>query len=143
MARGMLKFYKSIGALQVELIPARFNDKEYLEKEGAILFTIAPGNKDKNNPEWDWSRKIVFALGVPDIATLLSPDGGKCFHQTEKGTKKLEIAPGQSSGWSISLSSNGADGKKDNAMVYLTDDELTILRKVVADLLTRVCGFVV
>lgn len=141
--RGMLKFYKSIGALQVEFIPPKFNEKGYLEKDGAVLLTLAPGNKDKDNPEWDWTKKIVFALGVPDIAVLLTPDDNgacKCFHKTADATKKLELAPGKNSGWALTLSSNGKANL--NAMVFLTDAEVVVLRTVIARLLPRVCGFV-
>ena len=149
MSNGMLKFYKSIGALQIELIPARHNDKGYLDKDGAVLFTMAPGNKDKDNPVWDWTQKINFAAGIPDLAMILSesynkdgdPLPARCFHQVGKAMKTLHVGRGQSSGWQITLNHKMEDGKTLNNMVYLTEGEMLILKKVCADLLVRISGF--
>jgi len=98
MKSGTYPVYKSLGAAQFSLMPPKGNDKGYLEREGAILLEVAPGDGNKDNPQWDWSKdkKITFAIGLPDIAIILdqTKESPRIVHDNKGVLKTLEFKAG-------------------------------------------------
>ena len=96
MRSGNYPIYKSAGAAQFSLMPPRGNEKGYLDREGAILLECAPGDGNKDDPKWDWSKKISFAIGLPDIAILLdqTKEQIRVVHDNKGVLKTLELKPG-------------------------------------------------
>jgi hypothetical protein len=90
-----MKFYKSLGAAQFTLLPVKRNDKEFVEREGGILVEVAPGDGKRDNPNWDWDRKISFAISFNDICNLLDQDPAKhrIFHKHKDSPKTLHFQP--------------------------------------------------
>jgi hypothetical protein len=63
--------FKGKGAINVKPIPATLkiaNGTRTVEKEGALLFEFAPAFAAK---EYDWSKKISFALDPTECAELV------------------------------------------------------------------------
>ena len=135
--KGQLKFYKGSGALQCRVIPPRFTDKGFLDKEGALLLEAAPSS---GKQQWDWSKKVTFAVGVADIAAIFNNNEKvDIFHSADSVPKKLIVEPGQQSGWFLTL----AAGQKESRLsvrVPLTDGEWEILKSVMKTLVPTLCG---
>lgn len=70
-------------------------------KEGAVMIEMAPFKEEKNgNFYYDWSKekKVSFALGVPDIGTILDKSGTKfsLVHSVNDGdVKTFQVTPGE------------------------------------------------
>jgi len=96
---GQHKVYKNTGAVVFGLIPARHNEKGFVEKAGAVLVEAAPaeGKGPNGLPKYNWDRKITFAIGVQDISNLLSenPKLNRLFHEHDKHPKILQFTPGE------------------------------------------------
>lgn len=88
MENGQYKIYKSLGAAQFKLILPRRNEKGFIQKDGAVLVEVAPGIGTKNEPDWDWNKKIKFALGIPDLQLLIESDGTKRLTHDHDGSIK-------------------------------------------------------
>lgn len=99
MRSGMFKVYKSKGAAQFNIIGPQWNSKGFIEREGCVFMEVAPGDGNKDNPTWDWAKekKIVFALGLADIAMMLDTTKGKIdiVHEKDGLIKKISIVEGQ------------------------------------------------
>jgi len=144
--RGVMKFYKSVGAAQFTLLPAQFNEKGFLEREGALLLQVAKGNGDKNNPIWDWQKKISFAIAFQDIANLLdavNPKARRIFHEHEKTPKTLEIQEGDGNfaGTYKLTVAQGSGSERSQIMVPLTNGEHAALMRVLVAILPKLVGF--
>lgn len=169
---GLMKFYKSQGAAQFKVLPpvwkqvqSKYSDqpREMLDKEGAILLEIAPGNGDRKNPSWDWSKKISFAISFTDISQLIEtteqqPNGYKrnrlrgpsepsavVFHQHNNSTKMLRLEPGigqYQNTWKLLVSENNkSTGLKNSVMVPLSDGEHSLLMRVLTSMAPALVGF--
>jgi len=100
--------------------------------------------------QFDWSNKIVFKIGIPDIGKMLPLFNGrereaKCLHsQQDKGrTSVLEILAGEYKGkpnFSIKLSRT-AEGQTQRVGMFLNQEELGLLAHFVRESLTRMFGF--
>tara|TARA_R110002096_G_scaffold144015_3_gene300570 strand:- start:116 stop:628 length:513 start_codon:yes stop_codon:yes gene_type:complete len=107
---------------------------------------LAIGAKD----QFDWDGKIVFKIGVADVAKLLPLFNGrksqsKCLHsQPEKQiTSVLEINAGEYNGepnFGFKLSRT-AEGKTQRVQMFLNAEELGILAHFIRESLTRMLGF--
>jgi len=107
---------------------------------------LAIGSKQ----QFDWEGKIVFKIGVADIAKMLPLFNGrkretKCLHsQQETGrTSVLEITAGEYNGepnFPIKLSRT-ADGQTQRVSMFLNAEEMGILAHFVRESLTRMLGF--
>jgi hypothetical protein len=97
--------HKKKGAIQMSpIMPSWESDakgNEKCTKEGALLIEVAPieGEDANGNMRYDWaSRKIAFALGVPDIANIIERTGTefKLIHKNEakQSTKTMNFKPG-------------------------------------------------
>lgn len=91
-----------MGAFQSSIIAPTWvrDDKGNLKctKAGAILIEMAPFLKEENdNFYYNWSKKVSFALGIPDIS-LISAQAGTKFslvHTTDTSTKVMQFLPGE------------------------------------------------
>lgn len=116
---------------------------EAANQKGAKL-TI--GHKD----QFDWENKIVFKIGIPDIAKLLPLFNGResvatCLHsQQDTGrTSILEIKAGEYQGkpnFSLNLSRK-VDGQTQRIGMFLNQEEMSVLAHFMRDSLTRMFGF--
>lgn len=98
MARpGVLKFYKGSGAAAFSILPPRYNEAGYLDKQGAILLEAAPS---VGRQQWDWDQKITFAISISDIAGMLDsdPTRRRIFHKHDQTPKVLEVTPADPDG---------------------------------------------
>jgi hypothetical protein len=138
--KGTLKFYKKGGAAQLRLIPPRLNEKGFLEKEGAVLLEAAPGTGNGRDLSWDWSKKIVFAISFTDITNIFNGDTIDIFHQSEDTPKKLQIIPGQNSGFFLNLAEGKGDSRR-QVKVSLTDGEWRVLRQTLMQMVPFLVGW--
>jgi len=94
MFPGSLKIYKKIAAASFTLLPPQWDNKGYMDKHGAILLEIAPGEGDQ---VWNWNKKLKFAISIADICTLTDKDPTKhrCFHEHHEKPKTLQIQRGE------------------------------------------------
>ena len=136
----MIKFYKAKGALQIRLLPPRMNEKGYLDKEGALLLEAAPGTGSRQNPSWNWDQKISFAISVADIMAMCDDDTVDIFHKSKDTPKKLQVNPGQQSGYFLSLA-QGKGSNRHQVSVPLTDGEWRVLIKVFVDMIPTLVGW--
>jgi hypothetical protein len=94
---GKYALYKNKSAVRFNLIPPKFNDKGYLSQEGGILVELSQGTgKDaQGNNAYNWEDKVMFSLGIPDIAMLMENPWAPMTHVHEKGgtttTKVLQF----------------------------------------------------
>ena len=117
MARyGVMKFYKSAGAAQFTLLPVQRNEKGYVEREGAILVEVAKGDGNRDNPTWDWDKKISFAISFADICNLLDDDSTKhrIFHKHKDSPKTLQFVPATDPRWAGTYMLQLSAGSKDS-----------------------------
>jgi hypothetical protein len=141
MPNGQMDFYKKSGALQIQIIDPKFNAKGFLEKTGAVLVTLGPGdpdNKTAETPTYMWDKKVTFALGQPDLTAIIWGPECKLFHKTPNGNKSLSIAPGKDSGWQVALSGVNKD---ERGFVFLSDNEMESLRFILREAFPRILGF--
>lgn len=144
--RGVMKFYKSAGAAQFTLLPAKFNEKGFLDREGAVLLQVAKGNGDKNNPTYDWTKKITFAIAFQDIANMLdvvNPKARRIYHEHDNTSKTLEIQEGEGNfaGTYKLMVAQGAGADRIQVMVPLTNGEHAALMRVLVAVLPTLVGF--
>mgnify|MGYP001561183064 CR=1 FL=1 len=134
MRSGNYPIYKSIGAAQFSLMPPKPNDKGFLERNGAILLEVAPGDGNKNDPKWDWSKKIKFAIGLPDIAILLdqTKEQIRVVHDNKGVLKTLEILPGKDKfeGTFQLILTEGSQENRKKIMVPLSNGEYQVLMRL-------------
>ena len=131
MNTGVYAIYKSSGAAQFSLMKPKFDEKGFITKDGGILLEAAPGNGDKNNPQWDWSKKMKFAIGLADIAILLDEvkDKQRLIHDNNGVIKALEFRPGVDAyaGTFTLLLSEGAKESRKEIRVPLSNGEYNLL----------------
>jgi len=84
---GKYALYKNSGAVRFNLIPPKINEKGFLADEGAVLVEISKGTgKDSNgNNVYDWENKVMFAIGIADLAILMENPWARLMHKHEKG----------------------------------------------------------
>lgn len=88
---GTFAVYKKIGAAKFSLIAPRENDMGHITKNGAVFLEAAPGAGE----EWDWDKKIGFAIGITDICQILeNPDvPPKLLHSAQNAGSKESTGP--------------------------------------------------
>lgn len=140
---GSYNVYKSTGALQATLLLPSFREDGYIDREGAILLEIAPGNKDKKNPSWDWAQKQKFALGLPDIALLIdqTKEEPSIVHDNKGVIKTLKIREGKDNfagtyQLTISAKENG------QIMVPMSNGEYNLFMRLIAAAAPRLLGWI-
>lgn len=131
---GNFNIYKSLGAAQFSLIHPSFGAKGFLDKEGAVLLEVAPGDGNKDNPVWDWSKKINFAIGLPDIALLLDVTKGnpRLVHDNKGVLKTLELKAGEGKyegTYMLSLSEGPKESRR-AVTVPLSNGEYNLLMRL-------------
>lgn len=93
---GKYCLYKNKSAVRFNLIPGTFRtftDKSGKERitladEGSIMMELAEGTgktADGNNA-YDWENKIMFNIGIADLALLMENPFGSLTHVHEKGS---------------------------------------------------------
>lgn len=128
---GSFRVYKSLGAAQFRVLPPRYNAAGYIDKNGAILVEVAPGNKDRNNPQWDWDKKISFAISIEDLTFLfdgVNPKARRLFHDHNNTPKTLEFVPGTGDyegTYMLNVSSGKGDSRQ-TVMVPFTNGEYNV-----------------
>lgn len=118
----------------------------YLEAANQKGPKLEIGSKD----QFDWGGKIVFKIGVADIAKLLPLFNGrekmaKCLHsQQDIGrTSVLEITAGEYNNkpnFAVKLSRT-VDGKTQRVGMFLSQEEISVLAHFVRESLTYMLGF--
>lgn len=93
---GSYPIYKKLGAAKLSLIPPTFNSNGWVEKEGALFVEASTGlGEDANgNLTYDWNNKIVFAIGLNDLALLFEDFSKKLVHVHQGKTKTLQFTAG-------------------------------------------------
>ncbi len=142
---GQLNFYKSKGAAQFSYLPARYNDRGFVEKDGAILLEVAPG---VGKQKWDWDQKISFAFSVADIAKVLGDFDEKIriFHQHDRMPKTVEFVPGEgkyAGTWNMFIAQGS--NKTNNyhrVMVPLDSGEFALLTRMLTAIAPKLIGWV-
>ncbi len=134
MRSGNYTIYKSAGAAQFSLMPPRGNEKGYVDREGAILLEAAPGDGNKDDPKWDWSKKISFAIGLPDIALMMdqTKDQIRVIHDNKGTLKTLEFRAGKDQ-WEGTFTMYLTEGPKDNrkeVRVPISNGEYQVLMRL-------------
>jgi hypothetical protein len=136
--------------------------------EGWWLFVDAAKAKDGSDRQYDWDKKIVLRLGLPDIGVFLNgfrmgfkgvnprkptePMEFKIYHDPNKGSagegqisKGMSIAPGSSYGFifNFNQSMKGSSGEpeKRNVMVSVTDEQMIVLRVLLEQAACLIAGF--
>src|SRR5688572_26674193 len=84
---GKYALYKNKSSMRVNLISPKYNDKGYVDSEGALLVEMADctGQSADGNNVYNWEQKIMFALGIADIALLMENPWAALTHVHEKG----------------------------------------------------------
>lgn len=90
---GSFTIYKGKGAAQFSLIRPTRDEKGRVTRNGAVFLEAAPSNGKQS---WDWEQKITFAIGLPDICTIMdNPDSPKkLYHEKDGHVKTIEFLPG-------------------------------------------------
>lgn len=143
---GPLTIYKGSGALQASLIAPTWQvktsqnreDTAFVSKNGCVFLEIAPS---KGKQKWDWDNKIVFALNVPDIATLLEVDErASLVHDNNGVIKKLSLQastdPRYAGSWMLSMYE---DQKK--ATVSFSAGEMIVFMTLLKAALPKILGW--
>lgn len=138
---GTYAIYKGKGALQVSLIPPTYTIRQirneetaFISKNGSVLFEVAPGVGKK---EWDWEKKITFALGLPDIGTILASDEVSLLHDNNGTIKKLYLKPGNIQGTYMLTLAIG----KDTVTVPLSEAEMVVLAELLKAAIPTLVGW--
>jgi hypothetical protein len=139
---GPFKVYKNNGAASFELILPRYTDKGYFDKAGAVLVQIAPSS---GKQQWDWTKKITFAIGIQDIANLFDSDTKKnrIFHDSDGTPKVLQFVPGtdQYEGTFMLTISEGAQATRKQLSCPLSNGEYQVVRKLLLDAIPIILGW--
>lgn len=136
--------------------------------EGWWLFVDAAKAKPGQDRQYDWDKKIVLRLGLPDIGVFLNgfrvgfrgknprkPEEDlkfNIYHDPNKGgqgegqtSKGMSITPGAQYGYIInftqSIKGSGADAEKRDVMVSVTDEQMVILRVLLEQAAILIAGF--
>ena len=142
---GQLNFYKSKGAAQFSCLPPRYNDRGFVEKDGAILLEVAPG---VGKQKWDWDQKISFAFSVADIAKILGDFDGslRIFHQHDRMPKTVEFVPGEgkyAGTWNMFVAQgSNKNGNHHRVMVPLDAGEFALLVRLLTAMAPKLIGWV-
>lgn len=131
MRSGTYTIYKSKGAAQFTLVPPTFNEAGYIKREGAVMLEVAPGNGDKNNPVWDWSKKVIFALGIPDICRLVDQGSdGKLTHDNGGVIKRFHLQAAVDEKYAGTFMLKMQEDKLDLITVPFTNGEYQVLMQL-------------
>lgn len=89
--------FKKSAAAKFTLLPPRYKDNGWVDKQGCILLEMAPSIGDKS---YDWkNQKLTFAFGMNDLVSFFddpsSSKWGSFFHDNDGTTKKLSITHGE------------------------------------------------
>lgn len=145
MRSGNYPIYKSAGAAQFSLMPPKFDNKGFLIREGAVLLEAAPGDGNKDDPKWDWEKKIKFAIGLPDIAILLDQvkEQIRIVHDNKGVLKTLELKPGAGQ-WEGTFTMYLTEGPKDNrkeVRVPISNGEYQLLMRLLGSAAPLLIGW--
>jgi hypothetical protein len=146
---GTHSIFKGTGAAKFSMIPPRRDNRGFVTKNGAILLEAAPaeGKRPNGLPNYDWSKKITFAIGVQDITSMVDPKTNKLIHQTTNGsqdiTKTLQFAPGEGrhSGTYQMYLNTFAGNEKAGVFVPLSQGEFLILQKLLVTAIPQLIGW--
>lgn len=146
------KIYKGLsgkwGALQLDLIPIENSRRDL----GTVLITFA---NPKLNRTYDWDHKVIMALNLSDIATILeflssAEFGGvtSIFHDPNAGTsesgqqeKKLTLAKGNEHGWFLGVSYRSSSGASTEVRVPVKDGEMIVIKTLLQHAIPRILGW--
>lgn len=137
---GVMKFYKAAGAAQFSLLSVDRDEKGYVSREGAVLVEVAPGDGNRDNPTWDWDKKISFAISFADVCALLDDDPKKhrIFHNHKDSPKTLHFKPATDPRWAGTFMLELTQGSKSDRNVVsvpISNGEFgAIMRMLVAAL---------
>jgi hypothetical protein len=165
---GLMKFYKTAAAAQFKFLPPKYKRvtsqngqvKDVLDNEGAVLLEVAPGNGQKENTQWDWSKKISFAISFADIISLTEtldkslgqrgrnrlrgPDEAstRIYHQYDEKPKTIQFEPGSGDyvyTWKLTVAEGEGTARR-AVMVPLSDGEHAMIMRVLSSLAPKLLG---
>lgn len=119
----------------------------FVTKNGGVLLEAAPvvGKRPDGLPNVDWSQKITFGIGVPDIAQLLDRSVDRLFHKDPKDgtTKTLEFKPGtgQYAGSMNMYLNQTKNGQKSSVYVPFSEGEFGVLQRLLVAALPIMLGW--
>lgn len=118
-----------------------------VSKEGAILIEMAPLlEKKDDNYYYNWKNKVSFALGVPDIQTILEKNGTKfsLVHTGDSGTKSMLFSPGEGQyegSMNILLGGKSKEGTELKNKIALSQGEWIVFCRIVAESVRMILGW--
>lgn len=138
---GEFALFKGKGAFKAKVILPKYSEKGFVAKDGAIILDIAPtdGKSDLGLPNVDWSKKVTFALGVPDITILLDAEAPKMIHKIGDVTKTLVFKPGVEK-YEGTYMCNITDGTN-SVSVPFSGGEFNLFKRLCLDQVSRLIGW--
>lgn len=152
-----LALYKGTGAAKFGILPPKMRKDPksgnwFVERAGAIFLEAAPSS---GRQQWDWSKKIQFAIGVQDICNLVDsnmqadPKGRRLFHDQSKNpnsdsdaAKTLEFEPGQVEGtFMMKLSEKERGGQWSSVIVPVSNGEYQVLMRLLVSSVDKLLGW--
>lgn len=133
-----------------KVVTDRRGDTVYNHKvtrEGSILVEMAPFKEEKDgNLYYDWSKKVSFALGVPDITKIADKAGEKfsLVHDTDSGMKVMFFTPGEGKyegTMNLSLSHKQGDAEVAKASIAMSAGEFSIFTRMLYDAVPVLLGW--
>lgn len=139
---GSFEIYKSLGAAQISLKTPQRDERGWVTRDGCIFITVAPG-VDKQ--QWDWTKKITFALGINDICLMMgSPEAPpKLIHDLNGTLKTLFFKPGvdkYEGTFMLQISQSGTDEKLQISVPF-TAGEYAVLLKLIGAAVPMIVGW--
>lgn len=149
-----INFYKPLQKADAGAALQFSYDAGKVDQRGAIFLEatkqqgpkLAIGAKE----QFDWSKKIVFKIGTPDIAKMLMVMNGrkkeaKCLHSLkDKGsTSVLELTQGEYNGevnFKIQLSRT-MNGETQRVGMFISAEEMGVFAVFIRASLERMLGF--
>jgi len=146
---GEFAIFKKKGAAKFKPMHLRRDDRGFVSKPGAILLEMAPsvGTREDGLPLYDWTKKITFAIGVPDIIKMLENGPKELTHQTSNAsgdiTKKIKFVPGEGQyvgSWQM-MGSTFTNTEKNNVFVPISAGEWIVLQRLLLGTIPKLIGW--
>lgn len=132
--------FKKSAAAKFTLLPPRYKDNGWMDKQGCVLLEMAPSQGEKS---YDWQNKLTFAFGMNDMVSFFddpsSSKWGNFFHDNGGVTKKLSITHGEGKyAGTFMMSLNSGDSR---VSVSLSQGEFQVLGRLFTTALPKMLGW--
>lgn len=141
--------YKPAKSGNGSAIQFKMSDK----KDTLFLYAAKQKSKDSKEMDWDENKRIIIALKVPDLQSIIHTldskkskqkngdlgIGCELYHQNEQGSKTIKINPNpQQPGFYMTVFFNPNDGDKRNVAIAITPEESTGLNLALKDAFVKI-----